>query len=78
MSKKKHVKIIKTGTKTELKTYFTESFLFKTRNAITQTLFQEDYITAGLPFSGIRQHQELQVTNPILNLSPSLLPYAAD
>lgn len=41
MSKKKHIKIIKTGTKTELKTYFTESLLFQTCNPITQILFQE-------------------------------------
>lgn len=36
--KKKHTKIIKTRIKTELKTYFTESFLFETCNPVTQTL----------------------------------------
>lgn len=41
MSKKKHIKRIKTATKIELKTYFTESLLFETCNPTTQPLFQE-------------------------------------
>lgn len=41
MSKKKHIKRITTGTRTKLKTYFTESLIFETCNPTTQPLFQE-------------------------------------